>query len=105
MLDSADRLLFCGDILLQGPVWTHLEGGSLEELIVSYQKLMGFLDDFDHLMPSHNQPWLDKGLLPATLIGAQAVFSGQAEFREIVDPWNRRLRQYSFERFEILTCR
>lgn len=29
LLDRADRILFCGDILLHGPVWTHLEGGSL----------------------------------------------------------------------------
>lgn len=103
LLDSAERLLFCGDILLEGPVWTHLEGGSLEDLIASYRKLIAFLDDFDHLMPSHNQPWLDKKLLPATLMGAQAVFSGQAEFRQVVDPWNRKLREYSFGQFEILT--
>ena len=25
LLDRADRVLFCGDILLDGPVWTHLE--------------------------------------------------------------------------------
>ena len=31
------------------------------------------------------------------------IGEGQAEFREIVDPWNRRLRQYSFGRAEILT--
>lgn len=54
-------------------------------------------------MPGHNEPWLNKDLLPETLAGAKKVASGQAEFREIVDPWNRRLRQYSFGQFEILT--
>ena len=103
LLERSRRVLFCGDILLRGPVWTHLEGGSLEDLIASYGKLMALFDDFDHLMPSHNQPWLDEDLLPATLMAAQAVFSGHAEFREIVDPWNRKLRQYSFGQFEILT--
>jgi glyoxylase-like metal-dependent hydrolase (beta-lactamase superfamily II) len=38
LLDRADRSLFCGDILLHGPVWTHLEGGSLEALIMSCRK-------------------------------------------------------------------
>jgi glyoxylase-like metal-dependent hydrolase (beta-lactamase superfamily II) len=103
LLDRADRILFCGDILLHGPVWTHLEGGSLEDLITSYQRLMDYFDDFDHLMPGHNEPWLDKNLLPETLAGAEKIVSGQAEYREIIDPWNRRLRQYSFGRFEILT--
>lgn len=103
LLDRADRILFCGDILLHGPVWTHLEGGSLKDLINSYRKLMNYFSEFDRLMPSHNQPWLDKDLLPETLEGAEKVFAGQADFREIVDPWNRRLKQYSFDRFEILT--
>ena len=102
LLDRVDRILFCGDILLHGPVWTHLEGGSLEDLITSYKRLMSFWNDFDYLMPGHNEPWLDKDLLPEALAGAEKVISGQAEFREIVDPWNRRLRQYSFGRFDIL---
>jgi glyoxylase-like metal-dependent hydrolase (beta-lactamase superfamily II) len=103
LLDRANRILFSGDILLHGPVWTHLPGGSLEDLVESYRRLMGYLDDFDHLMPSHNEPWLDKDLLPETLAGAERVASGDAESQEIVDPWNRRLRQYSFGRFSILT--
>ena len=103
LLDRADRILFCGDILLHGPVWTHLEGGSLQDLIASYQKLMGYFEEFDYLMPGHNQPWLNKDLLPETLAGAEKVFSGQAEPESIVDPWNRRLNQYSFGRFSITT--
>lgn len=103
LLDRTGRILFCGDILLQGPVWTHLEGGSVEDLVTSYRRLMGSFEDFDHLMPGHNRPWLDKDLLPETLAGAEQIVAGQAEFREIVDPWNRRLRQYSFGRTEILT--
>ena len=103
LLDRADRILFCGDILLHGPVWTHLEGGSLKDLISSYRRLMPYFEDFDHLMPGHNQPWLDKELLPATLAGAEKVLSGQAEFESIIDPWNRRLKQYSFGRFAITT--
>jgi glyoxylase-like metal-dependent hydrolase (beta-lactamase superfamily II) len=103
LLDRVDRVLFCGDILLHGSVWTHLEGGSLEDLVMSYRRLMGYFDDFDHLMPSHNEPWLDKDLLPETLAAAEKIVSGQAEFREMIDPWNRRLKQYGFGRFGILT--
>jgi glyoxylase-like metal-dependent hydrolase (beta-lactamase superfamily II) len=103
LLDRVNRILFCGDILLHGSVWTHLEGGSLKDLITSYRKLMGYFDAFDYLMPSHNTPWLDKDLLPETLAGAEKILSGQGEYREIIDPWNRRLKQYSFDRFSIIT--
>lgn len=103
LLDRTNRILFCGDILLHGPVWTHLEGGSLNDLIKSYRRLMDSFDDFDYLMPGHNEPWLDKALLPEALAGTERIVSGQAESREIIDPWNRRLKQYSFGRFSILT--
>ena len=104
LLDRTDRLLFCGDLLLHGPVWTHLDGGSLEALVASYGKLMKYFGEFDHLMPSHNEPWLDKDLLPETLAGAEQVLAGKGEPRNIVDPWNRRLKQYCFGRFSILTA-
>ena len=104
LLDRVDRILFCGDILLRGPVWTHLEGGNVDDLLLSYKRLMGSFDDFDHLMPGHNEPWLSRELLPASLAGAEQVVSGRAEYREITDPWNRRLREYSFDQFSILTA-
>jgi glyoxylase-like metal-dependent hydrolase (beta-lactamase superfamily II) len=103
LLDKTNRILFCGDILLHGPVWTHLNGGSLKDLITSYQKLMGYFDSFDYLMPGHNQPWLDKNLLPEALAGAEKIISGQADYQEVIDPWNRKLKQYSFGRFSFLT--
>ena len=103
LLDRADRILFSGDILLEGPVWTHLEGGSLPKLVASYRRLMAFLTDFDHIMPSHNGPWLDRQLLPKTLHGAEAVLAGSAAGEPIVDPWNRHLKRYAFDRLEILT--
>jgi len=92
-----------GDILLHGPVWTHLEGGNLNDLVMSYRTLMEYYDDFDHLMSSHNEPWIGKQLLPASLAGAEQVISGQATYQEITDPWNRQLRHYAFDQFSILT--
>ena len=103
LLDRVGRKLFCGDILVLGSVWTHLEGGSLKDLMMSYRRLMAHLDDFDHLMPSHNEPWLDKSLLPESLVGTEKIISGQAKYKEITDPWGRRLRQYPFKRINILT--
>jgi len=102
LLDRADRLLFCADILLRGLVWTHLEGGSLEDVITSYQRLMDYFDEFDRLMPGHNEPSLDKDLLPEALAAAEKVLSGKAKFQEVTDPWNRRLKRYCFGEIEIL---
>ena len=103
LLDGTRRILFCGDILLHGGVWTHLEGGNPGDLVKSYRALMEHYDAFDHLMPGHNVPWLGKELLPASLEAAERVISGEAEYRKTTDPWNRPVRRYSFDRFSILT--
>jgi glyoxylase-like metal-dependent hydrolase (beta-lactamase superfamily II) len=103
LLDRRQGILFCGDILLDGPVWTHLEGGSLPDLVGSYRKLMESFDDIRHLMPSHNSPWLDRRLLPETLRGAEAVLAETAAYELATDPWDRQLRLYPFGQFQILT--
>jgi len=103
LLDRVDKVLFCGDILVHGSVWTHLEGGSMIDLISSYRRLMTYYDYFEYLMPSHNEPYLGKKLLPESLEGSEKVFNGQAKYHEITDPWGRQLRQYIFKNFDILT--
>jgi glyoxylase-like metal-dependent hydrolase (beta-lactamase superfamily II) len=103
LLDRENRILFCGDILMHGPIWTHLERGNLADLIESYKKLMLFDNSFDLLIPSHNEPVYDKYLLQDSLGAAEKVLSGNADFTEKIDPWNRKIREYSFGRFQILT--
>ena len=103
LLDRTNRLLFSSDILLHGGVWTHLDGGSVAQLAASYRRLMHHFDDFDRILPGHGQPWLDRDLLPETLAGAEKVLSGQAEPTAFIDPWGRRLKKYSFGRFNIQT--
>jgi len=103
LLDRSDRILFSGDILLKGPIWTHLEGGSLRDLKDSYRKLLTYIDCFDYIMPSHNETWIDKDLLTESLSEIEAVLSGHAKYQVITDSWDKQLKKYSFDRFSILT--
>ena len=103
LLDRYGRLVFCGDLLLRGSIWTHLEGGSLIDLRESYKKLLVYLDEFDRFMPSHNEPWLDKDYLNESLIAVESVLSGQSKYSTVTDSWGKQLKQFSFERFSILT--
>jgi glyoxylase-like metal-dependent hydrolase (beta-lactamase superfamily II) len=103
LLDKENRILFCGDILMHGPIWTHLEKGNLVDLIESYKKLMFYDNSFDLLIPSHNEPVYDKYLLQDSLEAAEKVLSGNADYTEKLDPWNRKIREFSFGRFQIIT--
>lgn len=103
LLDQTHRILFSGDILLDGPVWSHLDGGDIGELHKSYELLMRHYDEFDVLMPSHNAPCQSKDLLPIALAASEEVLSGKAQGRAGMDLWGRHYNKYDFGRISILS--
>ncbi|MDB5552655.1 MAG: hypothetical protein JWL86_2639 [Rhizobium sp.] len=103
LLDHTHRILFCGDILLNGAVWSHLDGGDVGDLQKSYTLLMRRFDEFDVLMPSHNAPCQGKDLLPIALAASEDVLSGIAEPQAGVDLWGRHYKKYDFGRISILS--
>ncbi|PSS64507.1 MBL fold metallo-hydrolase [Ensifer sp. NM-2] len=103
LLDQTHRILFSGDILLNGPVWSHLDGGDVSELQKSYELLMRHYDEFDVLMPGHNAPCQHKGLLPIALAASEEVLSGKAQPQAGVDLWGRHYNKYEFGRISILS--
>lgn len=103
LLDQTHRVLFSGDILLNGPVWSHLVGGDVHELHGSYELLTRFREEFDILMPSHNAPCQDNRLLPAALAITEGILSGELSPSLGVDPWGRRYKKYGSGKITILT--
>jgi glyoxylase-like metal-dependent hydrolase (beta-lactamase superfamily II) len=102
ILDQTHGILFSGDILLNGPVWCHLEGGDVGELRQSYELLVRQYDMFDVLMPGHNAPSQGKDLLPIALAASEEIISGRAKLQPGVDPWGRHYKKCDFGRISIL---
>ena len=103
LLDLTHRILFSGDILLDGPVWAHLEGGDVHALHESYHLLMQHYDEFDIIMPSHNAPSQSKDLLDLALATTSDILAGKALPQHGVDPWGRSYKRYGSGRISILT--
>jgi glyoxylase-like metal-dependent hydrolase (beta-lactamase superfamily II) len=102
LLERSAQTLFCGDILLHGAVWSHLEHGSIEQLAASYGNLLARVDEFDVLMPSHSEPGLPVDLLSEAAAGAKQILSRSTDPTYETDPWGRRYRRHAFERISIL---
>ncbi|MCW4049765.1 MAG: hypothetical protein NWE89_08520 [Candidatus Bathyarchaeota archaeon] len=43
--------------------YTYLNGGDIPTFIDSYEKLLNYYDEYDHLTPSHNELCVEKSLL------------------------------------------
>jgi glyoxylase-like metal-dependent hydrolase (beta-lactamase superfamily II) len=102
LLDRDARLLFTGDMFYTGQIYTYLPGGDLSTFIQSYRRLMEYYDHFDRLMPSHNEPWVEKELLKDVLQAVETIKAGGGEYIEGTDRGTP-IRKYNYARFSIIT--
>jgi glyoxylase-like metal-dependent hydrolase (beta-lactamase superfamily II) len=80
-LERQARLLFTGDTLLSGTLWLHLdESVPLGQFHRSLQRLQGFADAFDAILPAHGDldalP-LSKDILTELAAGIELILSGE----------------------------
>lgn len=99
LLDRGARMLWIGDMFYTGQIYTWLAGGNLDLLIESYRRLVDLFPSFDLLMPSHNEPAIEKEMLAAALAGALQVREGTGEYT-LLEGGRRR---YDFGRFAFVT--
>jgi len=101
-LDREDRLLFTGDMFYTGGIYTYLNGGDIPTFIASYLKMLEYYDEFDYLMPSHNEPWVEKTLLKEVFKAVVDIAEGRGSYLEGTDRGTP-IRKYDFGRFSVVT--
>jgi glyoxylase-like metal-dependent hydrolase (beta-lactamase superfamily II) len=100
-LDLSHRLFFTGDMFYTGGIYTYLNGGDIPTFIKSYRKMLTHYDKFDRLMPSHNEPYIEKELLIEVLKAVEGVAAGRGKYVEGKD-MGISIRKYAFGRFSIV---
>ena len=102
LLERDARLLFTGDMFYTGQIYTYLPGGDVPTFIQSYRRLMEYYSDFDRLMPSHNEPWVEKELLKKVLQAVEDIHTGKGKYIEGTDRGTP-IRKYAYDRFSLIT--
>ena len=102
ILERNTRLLFTGDIFYTGGIYTFLPGGDIPTFIQSYRKMMNYYPHYDRLMPSHNEPWVEKELLKEVLQAVEDIQAGKGEYIEGTDR-GVPIRKYGYSRFSLIT--
>lgn len=96
-LDLDRRLLLTGDHFYPGPLYAHSRGVNIDAFLDSNRKLIERIDEFDHLLPGHNEPWVASDVLTRINPAFATIFAGGGQFSEDGD-----LRRYRFDGFEVL---
>lgn len=102
LLERNSRLFWTGDMFYPGAIYLHLPGGDLNTFIESYEKMIALSSQYQTLLPSHNEPWVEKTALQEVLDAAQEVRGGTAQYVEGIEK-NTRVRRYEYGQFSIIT--
>jgi len=97
LLDRENRVLFTGDTFYPGPLYAHTADVNIEDYRASLRLLASRTDEFDHVIPAHNEPWIAGEVLSRVDNALTGIFSGEGRFDE-----NEGLRRYFFDGFDIL---
>jgi glyoxylase-like metal-dependent hydrolase (beta-lactamase superfamily II) len=102
LLDRVAMLFWTGDTFYTGAIYIHVCGSDLDAFINSYERMIALSSFYERLMPSHNEPWVDKAILQEVLQAAEDIRAGKAEYVEGTDD-ETRIRRYEYGRFAIIT--
>jgi glyoxylase-like metal-dependent hydrolase (beta-lactamase superfamily II) len=101
LLDRNARLLWTGDTFYPGPIYIHLPGSDLDAFIKSYKRMIALSSHYDRLLPSHNEPYVEKAVLEGVLRAAQGIKTGKARYVEGIGE-ETRIRRYEYSGFAII---
>ena len=102
LLDREDKLLFTGDMFYTGGIYTYLNGGDIPTFIKSYTRMLDYYGEYEYLMPSHNEPWVEKTLLKDVFKAVVDIAEGRGVYKEGTDRGTP-IRKYDYGRFSVVT--
>ena len=101
LLDRNARLLWTGDTFYPAAIYIHLPGSDLDAFIKSYERMIALSSHYDRLLPSHNEPYVQKAALERVLQAAQDIRAGKGVYVEGVEG-ETRIRRYGYSGFAII---
>ena len=102
LLDRDAKLLWTGDTFYSGAIYLHLPGSDLATFINSYEKMISLSTLYEKLMPSHNEPWVNKAILQEVMKATQDIVAGKGKYTEDIEGTTE-IRRYEYPHFAIIT--
>ena len=79
LLDQKNGFLFTGDTFYAGPIYLYRPETDLDAYLASVQKLAAMAPHLQLLLPAHNVPVADPGILPKVVTAMQQVRRGEVK--------------------------
>jgi glyoxylase-like metal-dependent hydrolase (beta-lactamase superfamily II) len=102
LLDRKNRLFWTGDSFYPAPIYIYSPTASLDQFINSLAKMVELMPNYDWVMPSHNEPKIEKHLIKECYEAAKSIKAGTAgPYTEGVAA-GVKVHRYDYSRFSIV---
>ena len=105
LLDREARYLYTGDIYYTGGVTSYLPGGDHDAFVESCNRLIDLINQYDWLMPAHNEPLVEKEQMQEMYMAAKDIkddiLTDYTTRRSVAVNYDLAIRRYQFSRFSL----
>ena len=102
ILDRENSLFWTGDTFYPAPIYIYSPTTSLDQFIESFGKMVELMPQYDWVMPSHNEPRIEKELIRECYEAAKSIKAGTAgKYSEGVAA-GIKVHRYDYDRFSLI---
>ncbi len=102
LLDKENKLFWTGDSFYPAPIYIYAPTTSLDQFIASFAKMVELMPLYEWVMPSHNEPKIEKHLIKECYEAAKSIKAGTAgEYTEGVAA-GINVHRYDYGRFSLI---
>ena len=102
LLDRANKIFWTGDSFYPAPIYVYSPTTSLDQFIESFAKMVKYMPYYEWVMPSHNEPRIEKHLIKECYEAAKSIKAGTAgKYTEGVAA-GIKVHRYDYGRFSLI---
>ena len=102
ILDRENRMFWTGDTFYPAPIYVYSPTTSLDQFISSFGKMTELMPHYDWVLPSHNEPRIEKPLIKKCYEAALSIREGTAgPYTEGVAA-GIKVKRYDYGRFSLI---
>lgn len=102
ILDRANKVFWTGDSFYPAPIYVYAPTTNLDQFIESFRKMTELIPEYEWVMPSHNEPKMEKHLIKECYEAAISIRDGTAgEYSEGVAS-GIKVHRHDYARFSLI---
>ena len=102
LIDKENKLFWTGDSFYPAPIYIYAPTTSLDQFIASFAKMVELMPQYEWVVPSHNEPKIEKHLIKECYEAAKRIKAGTAGEYTKGEAAGIKVHRYDYGRFSLI---